>query len=369
LRLYIIGAGVIARTHAAASSHLDERVQILAADPSADARALFAQSFPGARLFDDADTMLAADAPADDDVVVIATPPRHHLAPALSALRSGRHVLVEKPLAMDAGEADELLAAAQASGRLLGTCSTRFRGLPHNETVKQAIVDRIVGEPYHLRFQTVWARSRAGIEYQPESRWFLDSRQAGGGVLMDWGPYDVSTLLELLRPRRLDILSAWTGSPRTGGEPAGVPHDTESHVGASLLLHLPTGERLPVTFERANHTPGEPVSRAELQGAEGAISWVPFDSAQPVLHHTHRAGMPVVRELPKPVALALTPFDRPLVFFVDRMRGRPSLATVDAAAADESRIIEAMYRTSADGQARTVELRGPVATADFAVAG
>jgi predicted dehydrogenase len=364
VRLYLIGAGVIARTHAAAAAHLEGPVEILAADPSVAARAGFAEAFPTARLFEDAATMLAAEEASDDDVAVIATPPRHHLAPALAALHSGRSVLVEKPLAMDAAEADELLEAARSAGRLLGTCSTRFRGLPHTEAVKRALADGLIGTPYHLRFQTVWARSRAGIEYQPETTWFLDSREAGGGVLMDWGPYDVSTLLDLLRPDRIDVLAAWTGSPRTGGEPAGVVHDTESHVGASLLAHLRSGHRLPVTFERANHTPGETISRAELHGTRGAISWVPFDSALPVLHHAHADGEPVVRELPRAPRSPLTPFDRPLVFFVDRLRGRPSFATVDAAAADEARIIDAIYRTASDAQARSIEVRGPIATLD-----
>jgi len=367
MRLYIIGAGVIARTHAAAAAHLQEDVEIFAADPSPAARAGFAEANPAAALFENADGMLAAQDAHPDDVVVVATPPRHHLEPALGALRSGRHVLVEKPLAMNAREADELLEAARAQGRMLGVCSTRFRGLPHNEAVKRALADRIVGDPYHLRFQTVWAHSRAGIEYQPESLWFLDSRQAGGGVLMDWGPYDVSTLLELFRPDRVDVLAAWVGSPRTGGEPPAVVHDTESHAGASLVLHLSSGDRLPVTYERANHTPGEPVSRAELHGSTAAISWVPFDSAQPVLHHIHITGEPVVRELPAPATATLTPFDRPLVFFVDRLRGRPSLAMVDAAAADEARIIDAIYRTAADAQARSIDVRGPIATTDFAV--
>jgi len=58
---------------------------------------------------------------------------------------------------------------------VLAACSTRFRGLPHTEAVKRALATGLVGRPYALRFQTAWSRSRAGIEYQPQSRWFLDS--------------------------------------------------------------------------------------------------------------------------------------------------------------------------------------------------
>lgn len=363
MRILLIGAGVIARTHASAAALLGEPVEVIAADPSAEARAAFAAEHTGARLMETADEMLAEPAQADD-VVIVATPPRHHAAPALAALASGRHVLVEKPFALTVDEAEQMNEAADAAGRLLGVCSTRFRGLPHTEAVKAALAAGIVGEPYALRFQTVWARSRAGIEYQPQSRWFLDRAQAGGGVLMDWGPYDVSTLLDLLRPTAVEVRDAWTGSPRTAGDPADVVHDVESHAGASLRFHLPSGGTLPVLLERANHTSGESVAVGELLGDRGAVRWVPFDSAQPVMHHADGADAADAVELPRGPVLPFTPFDRPLVFFHRRLRGRPSFAAIGAAAVDEMRLIRALYDVADDGIARTIEMRGPIATAD-----
>jgi predicted dehydrogenase len=358
VRVLLIGAGVIARTHASAAALLGEPVEVLAADPSPQARAGFAEAHPEARLFDGAEQMLAE--PAADDVVIVATPPRHHVGPALAALATGRHVLVEKPFALDVAGAERVAAAAEAAGRLLGTCSTRFRGLPHTEAVKAAMRDDLIGEPYALRFQTVWARSRAGIEYQPQSRWFLDSAQAGGGVLMDWGPYDVSTLLDLLRPRAVEVRDAWIGSPRTPQDPQGIPHDVESHAGASMRFHLTSGAMLPVVLERANHTAGEPLASAELLGARGALQWVPFDSAQPV---RHRAGDDTVTELPRPATLPWTPFDRPLVYFHRALRGRPSFAALGTAAVDELRLIRAIYDIAAGAPPRTVAMSAPIATA------
>lgn len=362
MRLLLIGAGVISRTHASAAALLGEPVEVLVADPSPDALAGFLAEHPGARTFADTLEMLALPA-EDDDVVVVATPPRHHLAPALAALDSGRHTLVEKPLALTVDEAERMLAAAEAHGRVLAACSTRFRGLPHTEAVKRGWREGLVGTPYALRFQTAWARSRAGIEYQPQSRWFLDSAQAGGGVLMDWGPYDVSTLLDLLRPVRVEVRDAWLGSPRTSADPTDVPHDVESHAGAALRVTLADGSTLPVVFERANHTSGEPVAVAELLGDRGALRWVPFDSAQPVRHHTEDGGEPVVRDLPRPETLPLTPYDRPLIYLHRHLRGLPSFAVVGAAVVDELRLVRALYDVAADGIPRTVELTAPVATA------
>ncbi len=362
MRLLLIGGGVIARTHAAASRLLGERVELAVADPSLHALAGFVAEHPTARTFDDAARMLAEPA-RDDDIVIVATPPRMHADPAVAALASGRHVLVEKPLALTVEEGERMLAAAEAAGRLLGVCSTRFRGLPHTEAVKAAVAGDLIGEPYLLRFQTAWARSRAGIEYQPQSRWFLDRSQAGGGVLMDWGPYDISTLLDLLRPERIEVRDAWLGSPRTSGDPGDVVHDVESHAGASLRARLPGGQVLPIVFERANHTSGEPRAVAELLGERGALRWVPFDSAQPVLHHTERNGEQVVDELPRPPVLPYTPFERPLVFFHRHLRGLPSFAAVGDAVVDELRLLRALYDVADDGVPRSVEFAAPVATA------
>lgn len=363
MRLYLIGAGVISRTHAAASTLLGEPVEVIVADPSATALEAFLAEHPGARTFGDAETMLAEPA-HEDDIVIVATPPRLHLGPTLAAFASGRHVLVEKPLALDVDEAQRMRDAARDAGRVLGVCSTRFRGLPHTEAVKAAMAGDLVGRPYLLRFQTVWPRSRAGIEYQPQSRWFLDSAQAGGGVLMDWGPYDISTLLDLLRPQRIEIRDAWLGSPRTSTDPTDIVHDVESHAGAALRVTMPGGWTLPVVFERANHTSGEQVAVGELLGERGAVHWVPFDSAQPVLHHTDAAdGSAAVLELPKPATLPFTPFERPLVFFHRHLRGRPSFAAVDDAAVDELRMLRALYAVAQDGVPRTIEFAAPVASA------
>lgn len=362
MRLLLIGAGVISRTHAAAAQLLGEPVEVLVADPSPDALAAFLAEHPGARAFADSLEMLALP-PETDDVVIVATPPRHHLTPSLAALGSGRHVMVEKPLALTVDEAERMLAAADAHGVVLAAASTRFRGLPHTEAVKRALDAGLVGRPYALRFQTAWARSRAGIEYQPQSRWFLDSAQAGGGVLMDWGPYDVSTLLDLLRPVRVEVRDAWLGSPRLSTDPADVVHDVESHAGAALRVTLADGSTLPVVFERANHTPGEPVSAAELLGERGALRWVPFDSAEPVRHHAESGGEPVVSDLPRPDTPAFTIHERPLIHLHRHLRGLPSLAAVGAAVVEELRLVRALYDVAADGIPRTVELTAPIATA------
>jgi predicted dehydrogenase len=288
-------------------------------------------------------------------VVIVATPPVLHAGPAIAAARSGRNVLCEKPLAMSVDEAEEMLRAADEQGVLFGSCSTRFRGLPHNETVKKVLASGVLGELVHLDFVTKWPRSRAGIEYQPASRWFLDRSKSGGGVVMDWGPYDISTLFDLFEPDRVEIVDAWTAKAETGADPHDVVHDTESTAGATLRLGRRDGV-LRVNYERANGTHAEEFARAELEGTRGSLRWVPFDSQQPVYLATDVDGQRHEEEVPAPPRSPLTIFDRPLVHFHAALRGRPSLASIGAEAIDEFRCVQGIYDTAESGAPTVVEV-------------
>src|SRR5262245_32600819 len=101
MRFYLIGAGFINRTHADAILRLGlgGAADIKAAEPNSGVLNDFLQKYPGVTGYSDAETMLAEPA-KPDDIVVVGTPPFTHFPLALMALRSGRHVLCEKPLAM-----------------------------------------------------------------------------------------------------------------------------------------------------------------------------------------------------------------------------------------------------------------------------
>src|ERR1700742_164638 len=110
LRYGVIGAGVVAPLHLEAIAALDdvELVGISSLEPE--------------HL--DASELLALE----PDVVVICSPHPSHPELAIAALEVGAHVLVEKPLAPEAREADAMIAASDRAGRLLGVCfQQRFR--------------------------------------------------------------------------------------------------------------------------------------------------------------------------------------------------------------------------------------------------
>jgi predicted dehydrogenase len=357
MRLYLIGAGAIAHTHADAAGKLSEPVELRVTDLSDAALSAFQAAHPSALAFSTAEEMLTSERAAPGDIAVVATPPAHHFAPALAAARSGRNVLCEKPLALSVDEAEEMLRVAAEQGVLFGSCSTRFRGLPHTEAVKRVMASGALGKIYALSFVTKLPRSRAGIEYQPASRWFLDSSKSGGGVVMDWGPYDMSTLFDLFRPTAVEITDAWIAQPRTAADPTDTVFDTESHAGASMRFTTADGI-VHVAYERANATHGEEFARAELDGMLGSLRWTPFDSQQPVHLRTDRDGAPLEKVVEPAERDEFSIFDRPLLHFAAAVAGRPSPANLGRDAVTEFRCLRAIYDVARTGQPVLIEVAG-----------
>lgn len=179
LRIGIIGAARVAVYAMAAPAKENARVTLagIAARDPARAKA-FAATHGVPRVFETYDALIADPA---IDLVYVATPPAHHMAPALKALAAGKHVLVEKPFAMNAGEARTILdAAARAGRRVFEAFHYRHHALWHR------IVDILhKGEIGAVR--SIEASFHVPIPRSAdEFRW---SAGLGGGALMDLGCY------------------------------------------------------------------------------------------------------------------------------------------------------------------------------------
>src|SRR5262249_12526723 len=131
------------------------------------------------------DALVARD---DLDAIVVATPPSKHHAMALKALRAGKHVWVEKPLALAAAEGRELVDAAAASGKTLFVDET-FLYDPLVREMKRLIDDGALGEVYHLSFE------RLGM-----GRIRRDSN-----VWWNSAPHDLSILFHLVPRKAVNV--------------------------------------------------------------------------------------------------------------------------------------------------------------------
>lgn len=320
--IYFIGAGEIAHTHVDAIQHFEEEKtpEIAAADPSPEPRETFREKAPDARIYEENTTMLAEEA-SSDDLVVVAAPPFVHRDEAIRALESGRHVLCEKPIAMNREGALEMLAVANTNDRLLGSCTCRHDGTPGTKRVKELIADGAIGDPYHITWIHRGQRARPGIEYQPDSKWFLDGSMSGGGALMDWGPYDFATLDSLLDPDLVDVNQAWAAKPTTAVDPEDIPFDVETHCGAALVYQTEMGD-VSVTYDRSSCTHGDDRQIAEIEGTEGAIRWTWTDVGKTTVTLVQdEDGKIANQQITVSATEAFGPLQRPLVFFNRRIQG------------------------------------------------
>lgn len=360
MRIYLFGAGAIARLHAAAIQQLpDSPSAILSvADPNPVALQEFLKTNSQAQRFADARAMLAEPA-EPDDIVIVATPPFPHFELSCVAFESGRHVLCEKPLAMTSAEAHRMLAVAHAKKRLLGCCSDRFLGIPTTVEAKRLVHSGALGKPYHVTFVQRTSRGRTGIEYQPSTRWFLDRAKNGGGTVMDWSPYDFATLNEVLAPVRVEVLTAWMANPTTAPSwPADTVFNVEQHAGASLRYHLSDGTVVAVTYERAACTHGQPQSVVEVEGDRGAVrwDWLMTSGKGELTRSFDKDGTVETTTTVLTDDGGLHFHQKPLVYFYRRICGEVTPALVNEHAVFNFRCLRAVYECAATGQVQTVTI-------------
>jgi predicted dehydrogenase len=293
------------------------------------------------------------------DIVIVATPPFTHCELTCAALSTSRHVLCEKPLAMNRAQAIHMLDLARAKNLLLGCCSDRQLGTPTAVETKRLIQSGALGTLYHARFINRQQRDRPGIEYQPTSPWFSDQSKSGGGILMDRGPYDFTFLNDLLQPRRVDVLSAWMASPTTVlSLPQGTIFDVEEHVGATLRYHLADGTTMMVIYERSGCTHGEEQSITEIEGLQGAVSWdyslMPRKYSS-LTHSYDKDGNVESIKRTFPIANStLMSWNKPLYYFFQRLHGEPSPAVVNEQAVFNFSCIRAIYDCALSGEVQSV---------------
>lgn len=126
------------------------------------------------------------------DVIYIATPHIAHRDHALMALEAGRHVLVEKPMALDHAQAAEIVETARARGLFLAEALWTYF-LPKFDVIDQLLADDVLGEIRSIH-------TEYGEYFTPDHRIF--DPQLAGGPLLDLGTYPVSLLARLLGPVR-----------------------------------------------------------------------------------------------------------------------------------------------------------------------
>ncbi len=204
LRWGIVGCGQIAYDRVMPALELAANCELTALfdpDPARLARAL--EKAPAARTHDTLDGLLAD---STVDAVYIATPNHLHAEQTVAAAAAGKHILVEKPMALDAAQGQQMVDAADRAGvTLMVAYMTLFN--PAFQAAQRLAESGALGE-------IVSVRGRHSYPMAPESlsaanTWRLDPRY-GGGPLMDVGVYSIFTLRELTGMRTRSVAATGT---------------------------------------------------------------------------------------------------------------------------------------------------------------
>jgi predicted dehydrogenase len=189
VRWGIVGTGAIAAGFADAVRQTEGGVLAAVASRTSESANAFGDRFEVPTRHASYDD-LAAD--ADVDVAYIATPQSRHAEDTILQLEGGKHVLCEKPFALDAAQARAMVDAARANGRfLMEAMWTRF--LPAYRLLATVLAEGRIGQPLLVEADFGWRR-----EVDPEHR--LYRRDLGGGGLLDLGIYPLQLCSLVLGP-------------------------------------------------------------------------------------------------------------------------------------------------------------------------
>ena len=335
----LIGAGAISTQHLEAlAATAGARIAGIASASSDKARA--AADRWGVPWTTSIDELLARD---DVDAVSIATPSGLHPAQALAALRRGKHVLVEKPIALSNADAREVRDEARRRGLVAGTVSQR-RFEPVVRAVRDAVAEGAIGRVALIVAEGFYFRPQS---YYDSAAW-RGTIELDGGVLMNQAIHTI----DLLR---------WIGGPvaRVMGNVATIAHRMEAEDTATVSLRFASGALGAILATTCAET--ERPTELRLHGDRGHIRLLGEDVAEwevpgrerPIADA--RAGAEGVAAATATWGTNAIGYVRQYADFVAAIRdGRaPAVTAEDGAAAVE--IVLAAYESSRTGRAVDIE--------------
>jgi len=189
LRWGLIGAGDIARKRVAPALRDSPSCELVAVSRArAELAEPFAREFGASRWYADWRDLVGDP---DVDAVYVATPVHLHAEQTIAAACAGKHVLCEKPMALDVAQCDRMIAACRANGVRLGVAYYRHF-YPVISRVIEILASGEIGDP-------VYAHVDAFEWFNPSSdhprSWLLKADEAGGGPMFDFGCHRLEVLM------------------------------------------------------------------------------------------------------------------------------------------------------------------------------
>lgn len=343
LNIAVIGCGVIAQYHLRALAKLTTARAAAVCDVRPEIAQKTAAEFNVPRW-----TTAAAELFADPsiDAVILALPANLRTALALAAFQQGKHVLTEKPVAMNAAEVRALLAVQ--GDRVGACCSSRYHYFASARAARAFLRTGALGP---LRTITCRGVNPAGPPFQNPPAWRLRRDLNGGGIFVNWGCYDLDYLLGLLDFKltpRFALARTWqVGADYRAYAAPGS--DAETHLAALVTF----AEGCVLNYERAEFSTLPPDNRWQITGERGTLTlqMLKAKAANIVLTEPDAEKGTRTRVLWEGDESPLTSEHDGVVFdFVDAILQRRAPQTSLQNALLFARIADAIYASAASGQ-------------------
>jgi len=344
LKIGIVGLGAIGKVHADAYSRCDGAEMTALCDIEPIRLAEQAEKYGVQGRFRNFRDLLKTDV----DAVSICVGNTLHRDFALAALQAGKHILLEKPMAMNARQAGDIVAAQKKARRVV-QIGMVYRQALEARTVREDVLAGRLGEIYHMRAVLIRRRGIPGL-----GGWFTTKALSGGGPLIDigvhwfdlclhmsnlWNPTRVSAMTYAKFGPRMQgyrYVSMWAGPPNFKGK-----FDVEDY--ATGLVRF--GRKATLSFEISWAANSEGGGFVELLGDKGGVRLL---DGKPLTFLTERDSR-VVNVVPL-TAQEGNRFHAEIDAFIAACRGEQPPAATAEEGRTVMRLMDAVYASAKSGR-------------------
>jgi len=251
----------------------------------------------GVKVWNTLDQALADSAV---QAVYVSTPVFLHAPQTIQSFRAGKHVLCEKPMAMNEAEARSMVQAAEQSGTKLGAAYYR-RAYPKVQRAKQLLAAGAIGQPVLAELTChAWFDGKEYDGSHRERYWLIDPAKAGGGPLFD------------IASHRIDVLNFLFGQPlRVSAQLSNAVHHYAVEDNATVMIEYPGGVRGLVDVRWNSRIKRD---ECRIRGTDGEMELTPLNGPD-LVYPGGREHLPVHQNVHLPM----------IENFLDAVEGKSSL--------------------------------------------
>lgn len=331
MKVGLIGTGAISHKHAQAYRNIGFEITVCT-NRNPESGEKFAEQYGGRFV----PTWEEVCASPDVDFVDVCTFPDFRLQPLLACAAAGKHIQVQKPMALDPGTAREMIQVAREAGIVLNVVS-QHRFDDSSLFLHKALAAGRLGKLLQIDCYVKWFRSDDYYSRPIKGSWAVE----GGGALINQAVHQVDLVRWLAGPVK-ELTGEWQ---------LGARHKIESEDVVNALMRFESGATGVLQASTA-FWPGYS-ERVEIHGTRGTAVITGDKLTTWDVLEDHGEAAPLATEVASgasdPMAISLAPFERQFLDFADAIRTgrRPLVSGEDGLAALE--IVDAVYRSCRTG--------------------